>query len=79
MILLEVLPAELGAVSCAIAEIISSASPLRLTKTGMGDIPEWEMSLEEREVLHAILNGDARARGPFSCLGWIKEAIEWLR
>jgi hypothetical protein len=79
VIVLDFLPPRQGSVPCAIAEILSSASHLLLTATRIDEIQEEEMSPEERVVLQSILDDDARARGPFSRVGWIKEAIEWLR
>jgi Phosphotransferase enzyme family len=34
---------------------------------------------DERHILHAILSGDDIGRGPFSRIGWIEEAQQWIQ
>jgi hypothetical protein len=64
---------------CAVAEIVSPESHLRLTATQVDDMPTEEINLEEREMLRASFDDGAHVHGPFSRVGWIKEAIEWIQ
>jgi hypothetical protein len=43
------------------------------------DLDEREMTTDERVTVHSILAGDSQDRGPFSRLGWIDEAMKWIR
>jgi len=79
VIILDVLPAKHGSLSCAVAEIVSPNSHFHLTATVMDQIPDEELSIDERQAIEAILANDGCPPGPFSHLGWIKPAIEWLR
>jgi hypothetical protein len=78
-IILDLLPSpgELGA--CAIVEILDGGSPEGLIIASINEISEKEMTSTERETVDAMLAGDPGTRGPFSRLGWIQEAKEWLR
>jgi hypothetical protein len=79
VIVLDFLPVEERCLPCAIVEVLSAESALRLTATTLDEIPMEEMNLEEREVIQAILDDEVGTRGPLSRLGWISEAIVWLR
>lgn len=50
-----------------------------LSGVRVSDLDEREVTVEERLALHSILAGDPQDRGPFSKLGWIEEAQEWIR
>jgi hypothetical protein len=78
VIVLDCLPPHLGAPPCVVVEVVSSESPLHLTATSMDEISEEDLCMDEREAIRATLTADGSTCGPFSSLGWIKEAIEWL-
>lgn len=79
VILLAFLPCTQNSIPCAVAEIMTSEPHTFLTATATDEIPEWELDLEERKALGAILASDGSVLGPFSRVGWIGEAIHWLR
>jgi len=78
VILLDFLPCRQDSTPCAVAEIMTSEPHIHLSAIAMDEIPEEELNHEEREAVGAILAGDERGLGPFSRMGWIGEAIEWL-
>jgi hypothetical protein len=59
-------------------EILSSEPKRSLTTANIDEITKEEMTSEEREAVKAILVGDKESRGPFSRLGWIEEAMDWV-
>jgi hypothetical protein len=77
-IILDILPGKKDSAPCAVVEVLSSESPNGLATVHIVEFAENEMASEEREVVEAILAGDRRPIGPFSCVGWIKDAVEWI-
>jgi len=78
-IVLDVLPGKTGSAPCAVMEILSPGSGDGFAAAASEDITEQEMASDEREAVKAILAGKVGARGPFSRIGWIQEAMQWLR
>lgn len=67
---------------CAVAEVISQASmaalhPLELKQLELLD--ETEIDQEERTSLFGMIAGNAPHASPFSRLGWLTEAQDWIR
>ena len=54
-------------------------SHLELTPTIIDHSPHEELSIDERQAIEAILANDDCPPEPFSHVGWIQQAIEWLR
>jgi hypothetical protein len=77
-VVVDFLPAGKCSTPCVVAEILPSHFPHGLTATGIDEIPAEEMTSEERQVVEDILSGETGTRGPFSRIGWITEAMEWL-
>jgi len=78
-IVLDVLPGGNDVGACAIMEILDAEFPQGLTAVSIHEISELEMTLTERKTVDAMLAGDPGTRGPFSRVGWIREAKDWLR
>jgi hypothetical protein len=76
-IVLDFLPSNTDSVPCAVVEILSSGAHNSLSAASIDEIGAEEMTSEEREVINAILCGNSH--GPFSRIGWIQEAMEWMR
>jgi hypothetical protein len=79
VILLALLPGRQDSRPCAVAEIMTSQQSINLSAAVLDELPEEELNHEERKDIETILAGDGLTLGPFSRVGWIKEAIEWLR
>lgn len=77
-IVLDFLPGKNGHVPCAVMEVLSSEPQGSMVTANIDEITEEEMTSDEREVVKAILAGNVGMRGPFSRVGWIREAIEWM-
>jgi hypothetical protein len=78
-IILDILPGKNGSAPCAVVEVLSSESPSSLATANIDEIAEDEMTGDERELVETILAGGRGHNGPFSCLGWIKDAMDWVR
>jgi len=78
-IVLDFLPGKMDSVHCAVVEIMSSETHDSLAAASIDKIAAEEMTSEEREAIKAILAGNGSTRGPFSRIGWIQEAMEWMR
>ncbi len=78
-VVLDFLPNKVNSAPCAVVEIMSSGEHNSLIAASIDEISEEEMTGEEREAIKAILAGDGSTRGPFSRVGWIQEAMEWMR
>jgi len=63
----------------AVVEILSPESLDGWAEVGINEIAEGEMTRGEQEAVTSILAGEKNAHGPFSRLGWIGEAMEWMR
>jgi hypothetical protein len=78
-IVLDILAGGMGSTPCAVVEILSPEPYDGLAIASIDDGFEEEMTSEELEAVKAILPGAGNARGPFSRLGWIDEALEWMQ
>ncbi|HEY2470920.1 MAG TPA: hypothetical protein VGI45_24210 [Terracidiphilus sp.] len=78
-IVLDVLSKGSDSTPCAVVEILSPEPQGNLIPVSIDDVLEEEMTSEEREVIKVIISGDVRSRGPFSRLGWVDEALEWMQ
>lgn len=76
-IVLDFLPGRMESAPCAVVEIMSLGAHDRLAAASIDEIAAGEMTSEERESVRAILSGNAH--GPFSRIGWIQDAREWMR
>lgn len=43
------------------------------------EISDADLTQTERHILRDIMSGTTDGRGPFSRIGWIKEALKWIR
>lgn len=64
---------------CAVAQLLSPGNPCGLTVVEMDNVPLSELTHEERAIVQDICSGSENNRGPFSRLGWIREAITWAQ
>jgi hypothetical protein len=67
---------------CAIVEVRSPS--WEFTKecfrlVGVDDLPDSSLAESERATLQSILAGGDAGRGPFSRIGWVKEAQTWIQ
>jgi len=79
VIILDVIFQQDGLGPSAVVEILSPESLDGWAEVGLNEIAEVEMTRGEREIVKSILAGDKSAHCPFSRLGWIEEAMEWMR
>lgn len=63
----------------AVVQIESSAPNLGLDAINLDEVAEDTLTKENRIAVEAILSGHTHGRGPFSRVGWISDATEWLR
>jgi len=61
-----------------IAEQLKQVNQNHLHKVPLSQLPESELAGRDREVIRAIMAGEAGERGPLSCLGWSKKAAQWI-
>jgi hypothetical protein len=78
-IVLEFLPSKMDSAPCAVVEITSSETPDSLAAASIEQIVAEDMVSGEREAVNTILAGNGSASGPFSRIGWIQDAMEWIR
>jgi Phosphotransferase enzyme family len=68
---------------CAVVEIFPDGKESYLADgliaVRCDDLPQIELNLEERSIVLAIMSGDPGGRGPFSRMGWLWEAMDWMR
>ncbi|CAN5708672.1 hypothetical protein BH10ACI4_BH10ACI4_23250 [soil metagenome] len=76
VVILDVLMTKDSASPCAIAELLRSRVAEPFKSVSLEQIPEGELSAQERIALQEILDGDAT--NPFSRVGWIHQAIQYL-
>jgi hypothetical protein len=77
-IVLDFLTGRNGGVPGAVVEMISSPPYDGLVTASIDEIPEEELTFEEREGVKATLTDGGSARGPFARVGWIQDAKEWV-
>jgi hypothetical protein len=63
---------------CAVAQVLSSHDRDALIAISMDELRASEISQQQRGIVQAMLAGDTGERGPFSRIGWIDEAIQWI-
>ena len=81
-ILIDVLPGSPQTPACAVIEVFREESkPLAegLVPLPLGALADSEVAAAERTTMRKILMGETAGCGPFSRLGWIEEAQEWIR
>jgi hypothetical protein len=82
-IVIDRLPAQSDLPPCAVVEVCMPGVrkvPDGLISDDLDAIAaESELTRTERAVLGEILSGNTRGRGPFSRIGWLEEAQEWIR
>ena len=81
-IVIDLLPKSHELPPCAVIEVRARDWKLTidaLVPVLVDDIAERELTAAERLTVRSIIAGDTQTRGPFSKLGWIEEAQEWIR
>jgi hypothetical protein len=63
--------------TCVAAELLSSQGASAFLRVNATEIPNSELSDEEQICLLKVLAD--KGTGPFSHIGWIDEAIEWIK
>jgi hypothetical protein len=64
---------------CVVARLLGSLPPAELVFVALSDLPASELTDSERSIVEAICANDTGNRGPFSRIGWMDEAAEWMR
>jgi hypothetical protein len=77
-IILDFVPSAKGDRTAVVVEIASSAHYENLIPAHIDDIQEDELDSESRALAESVLSGASASDGPFSRLGWINEALQWL-
>jgi hypothetical protein len=75
-LILDVFPAHIGSMPCAVAEVLSLSASSGLTRISLANIPASQLSEAEYYRLIRILQDEVES--PFSRIGWINAAIAWL-
>jgi hypothetical protein len=81
-ILIDLLPKSHELPPCAVIEIRSQDWKFTLDgfePVSVGDIDERELTTPERLTVCSIIARETQGRGPFSKLGWVEEAQEWIQ
>jgi hypothetical protein len=65
-----------GNAPCVVAELLTTNTPVHFPAARVDEIPDGELSEQEREHLIRVLGNDVTS--PFSRIGWLKEAIAWV-
>jgi Phosphotransferase enzyme family len=79
VVILDLVPHPEDALQCVVAEVFSSYRPAGLAAVSVERLPDSEISERQRTIVQKILAGECGERGCFSRIGWIDEAIAWLR
>jgi hypothetical protein len=79
VIILDLTPDPEDASQCVVAEVISSHHPEDMAAVSLERLPDSEISARYRTIVQDILAGECGERGCFSRIGWIAEAVAWLR
>ncbi len=64
---------------CAVVEILNPVPDTSLLEASIDKIADKDLVPEERGIVEAILAGDVDRRGPFSRVGWVQDAMEWMQ
>ncbi len=67
-----------GTLPCAVAEVLESESATSLTQAPIRCLQPHQLSEEQLFQLVAMLDSGSNIQQPFSRIGWIDEAINWL-
>ena len=81
-VVIDVLPPATETNRCAMVEVLAlnKQSPINsLVSLSAADFNVLHLSSSERDVLNGLLDGDAVGDSPFSRLGWVEEAREWIQ
>jgi hypothetical protein len=81
-ITIDFLPSEAERPVCVVAELLNShgnSSPANLIPMDLDAIDVHELTRDEREDLRTIFERNTGSPLPFSRLGWIAEAQQWIR
>jgi hypothetical protein len=81
-IVVDLLPESNKRPPCVVFEVRSPGWKLRdngFISIQVDDLDNEELTGTERVTVRSIIAGDAEGRGPFSRLGWIDDAQEWIR
>ncbi len=78
ILVLDFLESSDGLPICAVAESLSRCWPEGLKLVTWESLPVAELDHSQRKVVNDICIGNAGDRGPFSRVGWIEEAKEWI-
>nr|WP_035351575.1 phosphotransferase [Edaphobacter aggregans] len=78
VIILDFPPSPEGAPRCVVAQVHSLHHSDALTTVELDQLPESEITEQQRAMAQRILVGQCGERGCFLHRGWIDEAIEWL-
>jgi hypothetical protein len=81
-IVIDLLPKRRELPPCAVIEV--RTRDWEFTRDGLvpvsvDDTDDRELTAPERLTVRSIIAGHTQGRGPFSKLGWIEEAQEWIR
>lgn len=80
ILLLDFLPASDGLLDFAIAKLLSPGIPDGWTVAALDAVSASETTEAERNVLRGIsTGGGAVSRGVFARIGWLEEAMTWIR
>jgi len=79
VIILDLAPHTDDAPRWVVAEVFSSHHPADLAAVRLERLPESEISERQQTIVQEILAGERGDRGCFSRIGWINEAVTWLR
>ena len=78
-IVLELLREQESSKRLAIVEILASESCRNMAKASVAQVSEAELNATERSVVERIIAGLYENARPFARLGWMEDALEWLR
>jgi hypothetical protein len=78
-IVLDILRSPRDLTSCVVAQLLSLDRSDGLIPASLDQLNESELDEQQRVVVEGIIAGDCGERGPFSRVGWIDEAVAWLR
>lgn len=79
VIFLDLLPSEDDYLPCAIAEVTCSPRVINLVPVGMEDLLDIDLGGVLLARLAAACKGNSLSNSPFSRIGWIDQAIAWLK
>ena len=78
-IVLELLREQESSKRLAIIEILASESCRNMTTASLDQVSEVDLNATERRVIERIMAGLHESGRPFARLGWMEDALEWLR